>query len=478
MRRGLRRRIPEAVPRCASLTVVALLVLAAVFALSSWTVEGLRWSTWLAWVVVLACVAYGLRRLARAGLDSSLFAWLLAALVVLARLAWVIPVGSLPVYDYERYHVAALALLHGSAHGTPVQDFGIVTWLVGLASVFGSGLLASKVANVVLAALTAFLLLALGRRLFGEAAGRAAGLLFALWPADIAFRGVLATEFGFVVGWLSASIVLLRAGAGRGSTAMRFATAGALLGLANWFRPTGVLIFIVAAIWVVVRAPRGCRPHAASRILSLAGGFTVALAVQFAAGTVMGFDPRGSWLALNILSGTNTATQGQHGDEDGALFDAWVSREGYGHALAAAIRTGWGRIVSRPLDFAALAVAKYRVMWGNDGYGVYWSTEDVGDGPGGAWASAHQDDLLVVSQFYYLGLLTAAIVGAWMVARRWFVREADILLLAFPAFAIVHVLLEVQSRYHYPLGHVVLLLAGMGLVSARQPGPDLRGSHA
>ncbi len=471
MRPGPSLRVLNALPRCACLTVLAMLLLAAGFAFSDWTIEGLPWSVWLVWVGVAFGVSWGLRGLALARLPSGLFTALVIALVILPRLAWVVAVPTLPVYDYGQYHTAALALLHGAPHGTPVQDFGIVTFLAALASVFGPGLMASKLTNVLLAVITALVLLALGRRLFGEPAGRAAALLFALWPADISFRSVLATEFGFVLGWLAASLMLLYAADKHATMSLEFGLAGALLGLSNAFRPIGALLVPVALVWVAARTP-GWRSRTLARGVALATGFTVVLAVQLAAGETLGFDLRASSLGLNIMNGTNAAAEGQYNDEDAALFHRWVEREGPGRALATAVRTGWRRIASRPSTFLALAFSKYGVMWGNDAYGTYWSTEDIRDGPASAWASTHQEDLFAVSQLYYLGLLPVSIVGSWHLVRRRFVRNGALLLLALPVFALVHVVLEVQGRYHYPLAHVMLLLAGAGLISA---GPRVAG---
>ncbi|HQU34339.1 MAG TPA: hypothetical protein PLB88_08490, partial [Thermoanaerobaculaceae bacterium] len=279
---------------------------------------------------------------------------------------------------------------------------------------------------------------------------------------------------GFVLGWLAGSLVLLRAaGKQRGAT-LEFVLAGALFGLGSVFRPVGALLVPVALVWLAART-RGRLSRVVARGIALTAGFMVVLAVQFAVGRVLGFDVRASTLGLNIMNGTDAAAEGQYSDESAAVFYHWVEREGPRRALVTAARTGWRRITSEPAAFVGLALAKYGVMWGNDSYGIYWSTMDVRDGPAGAWASAHQEDLFTVSQFYYLGLLVFGILGTWRYVRRRFVRSVALLLLALPAFALIHVVLEVQSRYHYPLAYVVLLLAGAGLVSA---GPRVAGSPA
>jgi hypothetical protein len=474
--RQLSLRVRSTVVRCACLTVLAMLLLAAGFALSDWSLGELPWSAWLLGVGLTFGVFWGVRASALAPLRSGAFTALVIALVILPRLAWVVAVPTLPVYDYERYHTAALALLHGAPHGAPLQDFGVVTFLAALASVFGRGLMAGKLADVLLAVMTVVLLLALGRRVFGEQAGRAAALLFALWPADISFRSVFATEFGFVLGWLAGSLVLLRAAGKHGSANLEFVLAGALFGLGTVFRPVGALLLPVALVWVAART-QGRRSRVFARGMALVGGFMVVLVAQLALGRALGFDVRASTLGLNIMTGTDAAAEGQYSDETAELFHHWVEREGPGRALVTAVRTGWRRMTSQPVAFVALALAKYRVMWGNDAYGIYWSTKDVRDGPANAWASARREGLFAVSQFYYLGLLAFGILGSWRLVRRRFVRSATLLLLALPAFALMHVVLEVQGRYHYPLAHVVLLLAGAGLASvgprvANSPAPD------
>jgi 4-amino-4-deoxy-L-arabinose transferase-like glycosyltransferase len=472
--RQLSLRVRSTVVRCACLTVLAMLLLAAGFALSDWSLGELPWSVWLLGVGLTFGVFWGVRASALAPLRSGVFTALVIALVIVPRLAWVVAVPTLPVYDYERYHTAALAVLHGASHGTPLQDFGVVTFLAVLASVFGPGLMAGKLANVLLAVVTALLLLALGRRVFGEPAGRAAALLFALWPADISFRSVFATEFGFVPGWLAGSLVLLRAaGKQRGAT-LEFVLAGALFGLGSAFRPVGALLVPVALVWLAART-QGRRSRVFARGMALVGGFMVVLAAQLAVGRALGFDVQASTLGLNIMTGTDAAAEGQYSDETAELFHHWVERKGPGRALVTAVCTGWRRIASQPAAFLGLAFEKYGVMWGNDSYGVQWSTQELGKGPASVWAAARQEHLFVVSQFYYLGLLVFGALGSWRLVRRRFVRSAALLLLVLPAFALMHVVLEVQSRYHYPLAYVVLLLSGAGLISA---GPRVAGLRA
>jgi 4-amino-4-deoxy-L-arabinose transferase-like glycosyltransferase len=477
IRQGPAFRAPIALGRCARHAALALLLLAAGFAFSNWTLEGLPWSTWLVWVAALFGVSWGLRALALAELGPGVFTALVIALVTVPRLAWVVAVPTLPVYDYLRYHTSAIALLHGARTGAPIQDLGIVGFLAALAAGFGPGLLAGKLADVLLAVPAALLLLALGRRLFGEPAARAAALLFALWPADIAFRSVFATEFGFVLGWLGACVVLLRTAGTRRNGLPGFGVAGALIGLGTLFRPVGALLVPVALVWVAARTA-GARSRAVVRGAALVVGFAAVLAAQLAVGGALGFDLRASSLALNIVTGTDTATQGQHSDGAAALVARWTERDGPGAALVAAVRLGWRRVVSRPGSFIVLALAKYGVMWGNDANGVYWSTERVGEGPVGDWVTEHRQDLFTVAQLYYLGLLVLAIIGAWRLARRRFLRDVALLLMTLPAFAIVHVVLEVQGRYHYPLAHVLLLLAGAAVASSRRRPAGSPAAHA
>jgi len=467
-RAGIPARSAERLSRLILATLWAVLALAAVDAAQHGSITG-RPRVEVALALALAALLVWVVRRLRAPIESLPAGWFLVlslTAVVLPRLLWVLWVPTVPVSDYAGYTEAARAIVAGLPQHAPRQTLGEVAQLAATFALTGGSLVAARVVNVALAALTALGLLALARRTLGEGTARWAVLLYAVWPADIALRGVFATEHGFVVCLLPALAIAIDVARARDRVLVRAGLVGGLLAVAQAYRPVGSVVLVVLAAWWLATWRRPTRRQLAAVAVAVAV-FAVGGLARAGLAHVLGFTSPKSTLGMNLLAGTNVASRGTWTRDDFDLLEGMRAEVGpaSSRVVRAAAAVAWRRIVSEPVAFARLQFDKIDVMWGNEVYGIYWSTRSLDDGRAADSVRAWVATLSAWSQYAWAMLLLLVLAGA----RRCLAERAHGALVLGPLVVLVfiglHVVLEVQSRYHHPW---VLLLLPLAAHACRQ----------
>src|SRR5512140_3694434 len=122
--------------------------------------------------------------------------FLVVALALTLRIAWVLLVPSKPVGDFAMYVESAAHLVeHGGLDPEYVYMPGYI-FLIAPVQALGGGWLATKLVGAVLGGLGAGAVVGITRRMAGGSARAAlvAGLLYACWPAGIAMASVTGTD--------------------------------------------------------------------------------------------------------------------------------------------------------------------------------------------------------------------------------------------------------------------------------------------
>jgi tetratricopeptide (TPR) repeat protein len=223
-------------------------------------------------------------------------ALLVFAIALAARLVYVAEIRTLPWFDVPivdgaNYLRTARAIAGGDLLGgagafwqPPLYPY----FLAVLLRLFGERMVWIVAVQAVLGALSCVLVLALGRRLFGERAAVASGLVMALYAPLIHFDAQPLIPVLHIVLVLLGILLLLRAGGaataedGTGASerpaALRYLPGGLVWGLAAVATPNILLAAPVAAAWIARRsAPAGPRSGRARTLPVL--GFLMGLAL-------------------------------------------------------------------------------------------------------------------------------------------------------------------------------------------------------
>lgn len=360
-------------------------------------------------------------------------------------------------YYYER--AEGLAAGHGylSPEGQPTA-FWPPGWPLALSLVFkllGPSVAAVGLFNLVCAAISAALVLALGRRIGGsELAARLALFLLALYPNNAAYVPLALTEVFYTMLLLGVCWLLV---AERGKLALL--GAGVLLGLATLVKAQTLAVVPLVLGIGVLRAPAFWRAVRGAIGQGLALGALAALVVlpwslrnEAVLGQFVAVSTNGG---VTLLTGNSATADGGYGDSDPAykaLFARKASMDEIAYD-AEAKRLGMEWIKANPGQFLGLMPKKFIKLWGPDGEAL-WSYEK-----GAASYAAHAPLYTMVrwanQAWYWLLLAGFAAALVVQVRQRW--RSSAPLfdwwllpygIAAYPTA--ICVVFSGQTRFHYP----------------------------
>jgi 4-amino-4-deoxy-L-arabinose transferase-like glycosyltransferase len=391
---------------------------------------------------------------------------------LLVRLLVILLLPQVLASDGAYYFDRAVELAAGlgyqeEGHPTAFWPVGYPALLAGSMLLFGPNLVGPMLLNLIAAAATIWLVLWFGRRLGGsEAAGRLGALLYAVYPAHIAYTGAALGEV-VTTALTMAAFALLIAGRRRW---LALAAAGLLFGLVTLMRPQ-VMLFPAGAIVALLIVYRDFRWKDALKAM-----FAVHLAL-FAA--VLPWSARNAAvLGEFVLVSTNGGIALQAGANDLADGDHFAV---YRSPLAAEIGIPWEERVTRQVEvdarlkqmarqwiaenpgrWAALGLRKMVILWHKDSDG-FWRLKDGRPEMEGALTGAQW-----ANQLFYLAMLALSLF-CFAAAARAVLRRDDrlmrlALLFCMPVFVtLLAFIFSGQMRYHFPAMPFLAVAAGWSL---------------
>jgi 4-amino-4-deoxy-L-arabinose transferase-like glycosyltransferase len=375
-----------------------------------------------------------------------------------------------PSSDAAWYFSRAAMLAQGRGY---LGDHGQATaywppgWPLALSAVFrafGASVVAVGLFNLACSALTAWLTLDLGRKLFGsQLAGRTALALLAVYPNSILYVPLALTEV-FYTTLLLASCWLLIAR----TDWLALIAAGFVFGMATLVKAqTLVVVPMVFAIGLW-RAPQFWRRLPAA--LGRAAVLVAVAALVVAPWTIRNHRELGAWVAVStnggitLLTGNNDSAKGGFTPED-AVVKALDARTGLSELAydAQAKQLGINWIREHPRRFVTLMPIKLVRLWVPDGEGQ-WAYET--GSPSYAAAPLAFLALRAANQAWYALLMAGFLCAGYAQVRRrvadgrrvidWWVLPFGIAL--YPSM--IAMVFSGQSRFHYPAMPFVAMAAG------------------
>lgn len=394
--------------------------------------------------------------------------WVVPALFVLAiglRLALVFAFSQTPSSDGEWYLVRAAEMARGmgyqeAGHPTAFWPVGYPALLAASLWLCGPSLLGPVLLNLVAAAAILALVLWCSRAFgAGELAARIAGLLYAVYPAHIAYTGLTTSETTSTAVTMAAFALLV----GGRRRVLALAGAGALFGLATLMRAQ-VMLFPAGVLVAMVLCLRDWRWRDAVR-----GGVVVHITL---AAVVLPWSLRNlKQMHAFVPVSTNGGVSLYYGANDRATGDwyAWertpewdrvvgipyvqrVERQVELDRRFKAAAKAW--IAANPGRWAALGGWKLALLWRKDS-DAFWGLD----------ATYPNSRVVTVvraaDQLFYFGVLALAVVGFSFSVRR---QKSLVLLGCMPLFVTLTAFgFTGQTRYHYPAMPFLIVAAGYSL---------------
>jgi 4-amino-4-deoxy-L-arabinose transferase-like glycosyltransferase len=398
----------------------------------------------------------------------------------LATVMW-LP-DTAPFSDYEHYHFAAERILENWAFyfdRTQYAPYVKLDWwpplyphfLAGVYSLFGPSPRAAAFLQVLLGTCVCWLVYRVGRRAGGETAGRLAMLAVAVDPTYVFLTNLLASENLFAV-WLALGLYLV----GRPwNRARGYAIPGVAFGLGALTRAAGLLVPVVAGVWLLRRLA-GTRARWRAIAWLLAGSAVIVLPwtprnylvsgsaalVCFGGGVNFYFGHNDVSIGYRDLSQTPMA---------GTSDQVEADRMGY--------RLGWEHIVSHPLGFFTRGARKVVALFGPSSYAPHQNSiikvpaEPADPAQARATtelvaryrAKARQLDgiytWLTIVHSYLLFAGTA--LGLFLIRRA--PEELQLAAWLFFAWIAAHVFYWANPRFRYPMEILMALVVAGGVAA-------------
>jgi tetratricopeptide (TPR) repeat protein len=352
-------------------------------------------------------------------------------------------------------------------------------FLGAIYAALGRDLLAVRVIQAVIGALSATALGYAGWRLISPAAGLIAGLMLALYPPAIFFDGLLQKSVLDVL-FVCTSLAIVGHLIARGGGVRSWVLLGATLGALSLTRENALALVAVVLVWAASPAAEGeaSTPNRAGRWTGVRAAAVVAgLAIvlmpvairNYAVGG--GFYLTTSQFGSNLFIGNNPLADGSYmslragrGSPEFERLDATeLAEQASGRRLTPAeVSSYWtGRTLTfirdQPAAWLRLLARKMRLLW---------SRTEVIDTESQDSHAEYSAPLRLLDPIWNFGvLLPLAVIGVvalWPQRRRLWPLYA----LTF-VYAASVVLFFVVARYRHPLVPFVMLFAAAGVVGAR-----------
>ena len=394
--------------------------------------------------------------------------FLVVALAIALRVAWVLVVPTTPVGDFAMYVESAAHLVeHGGFDSEYVYMPGYI-FLIAPVQALGGGWLATKLVGAVLGGLGAGAVIGIARRISGGSARIAltAGVLYAGWPAGIAIASVTGTDMPAAVLVVTAAYFLLRFAERRPLLAAILF--GVITGFAAYIR---AIVVPLAALSVLVFRAQGSRWRRSLGLGALACGVALLVLSPWAVrnrlryGETFLTDSHGG---LTALVGANPNTDGCYSrslnrmfhDVTGFALLAEPHRQA-DHASLAIAKT-W--IKFDPLFTLGMLASKAERLLVHERALLYWPLFRAGvlPEPLRGCFGKHQATIEAIADAFWLGALALALFGCGVVyaQRRWL---ALALLPQAVMLAALYTAIFSEPRYRLPICMLLLPLTALAL---------------
>ena len=421
-----------------------------------------------------------------------LFLLAAAAVSLFLRITWVYFVKAIPISDFYTYHSLAGALVGGDIlYPKFISLFphvlGYSKVLSAVYSLFGPHPDSAVAFNIVLNTGILFLVYYIGKILCDEKTGLVSAVIYAFWPSQIFYNSLVLTEPFFTLGILFLIAFYLYTIKRIKNTIWKippFLFIGITAGFLKYIRPAIIILILSFLIHYLLLEHKfnlfgkDRRKESLTRtgicILLILSYTTASSLLLSSIDNLIGIKTAKNTSGFYILAGLNSDSEGRWSEKDSALLESLINEGLTSDQIHEQLtEIGLKRLKEMNLfSFIKLQVYKNKHMWGNDYKSITYIQNSVSP-ESRVNMSKHGDWLAFAADGYYflfLVLSCAALFFAKSNDTEKIKGGSYILYLYILGTLAAHMLVEVHSRYHYPVIPLLCLSAGMFFTNLNKTG--------
>jgi len=407
----------------------------------------------------------------------------------LLRFLWGIYYGSIPFADFDLFYKHSVEFASGdiSILGTSKTPVSIIYYGTILA-IFGKSLFFIYLVNAICGVFQTCLVYWISRNLFlSRSAAKFSALCIAICPSIVMFSCVVSSEMPFttimlILLWLTSKIFRVY----ENRSWKRLAVYGGLLGVVTAMLHMTRNLGVIIGLWLLVTLIAFAK-FDKKKVVALSVSFFLLLVIFLTPQIIYNYEKykifsihSSQWGSIILLHGTNRETRGAWSTEciDRVRNKHQLSGETFLVATEYARKLAIDSIMEDPLDFVQFALTKkFTKMWCEDGYGPFWSIRDSKHRPKNKKPvnkfKVHytiKPDLELwrkVCNHYYALLAFLILLALCAISfKRDFNRPLFVVLVGIIALTfMLHLLIEVQGRYHFHITFLFCIIAGASVMA-------------
>ncbi|MDQ2084945.1 glycosyltransferase family 39 protein [Herbivorax sp. ANBcel31] len=408
----------------------------------------------------------------------------LILLTFVTRLIWINVVNVVPVSDFGNYHSVASKLVNGNLDGNNYISFfphviGYPAVLSMVYRIFGAEVIVAQLLNIVLSCGTVFLIYLIGKRIVGERCGFIAALLWALWPSQIFYNSLVATEHLFTFINLICILIfyyIYENNKNYYKSAILFILLGVLCAILNAIRPLGLLMIIAMGIFYFVFAKNTKIESVKDNLVRVVififlpiFFFITSNFLNFLIVNTLGQDIAKSPMGFSIFVGSNIEYNGVWNYEDSNVFNKLMKdkEKSPQEVQDELLRKGIARFKYQSFQNVNLLIRKHKVMWSSDDDVLKY----INSGLDKEKISSidfikNYNRLNFLCNIYYYIMLVLVGISAFIVIKKKNNYEIIFLYIIISGIIALHMITEVAGRYHFPAISIFAIIASYSLINS------------
>ena len=390
---------------------------------------------------------------------------------LIIRTLWMININTVPYSDFNTMYVSARELLNGNNEIFKGIGYfarfphltGMVIYISVYMKIFKNALIALKIGNLILSAISMILIYKTSKEIFKKEnlALTSIGISSIFGPM-VSYVGVLATE-NIAIPFYLLSVYLFVIYSKKYNKLIYPLLSGLALGVGNLFRMVGPIMVIAYVLYIALYI----RGRFKDKILSMVLIVMTFILVLF--GTSYGLKTKGItevdlWKGVepsvtNILKGTNIDSFGMFNEEDAAIIEKYnYDFEKIGEVAKETIK--YRLTNTHPLRLMVFYAGKFVGQWvQGDMSGTSWSesgTEDI--------RFKMEGNAELIFQIIYVGIIALTLLSLFNKER--IMKENSIINLFYIilcGYGSFYLISEMQGRYAYIVCFIFPILATSGI---------------
>jgi len=408
---------------------------------------------------------------------------IIACLAAAVRITWVTLVQVIPMTDFLTYHTLAQNIMYNRAIPNSVfvslfpHVFGFSKVLSFFYTIFGPETTTAVYMNIVLNIGILLMIYFLGKNLFNVNTGLVAAAIYAFWPSQIFFNTFVLTEPLYTFGMLLLTcfyFVIINRVNKTIYIILSFLVLGAAVGFLKFIRPAAsILLLSILIHYFFISKNRDDKvktcfyrtgyKFALSLAFVLSCNYIIGASIKSIEQTI-GINIARHTPGFYIFIGTNLEGKGKYNSEDAAVLQTMISKGIPADKIQRQLsESGLKRFLKTDIRSQIKhQMFKNKCMWRIDSDSINFTRGTISP-TSRINIEKHSIWLSDAANFYYSVFFFIALSSLFIFKEK-IPSFCFVFYLYILGTVAAHMLVEVQSRYHYPVIPLFCILAASVLV--------------